>query len=97
MDAIQQTLTEINSYARSLQQLGQEPVKEIFLQVEWKEELREIAAIIHCVDSEVTGGPHTVVFWRRTELTPTFISPLHPRYKPLPYHVTSVQSSKVTN
>jgi len=37
VDAIQQPLTKINPYARSLQQLGQEPVKEIFLQVEWKE------------------------------------------------------------
>jgi len=81
----------------SLEQLGEEPVKEIFLQVEWKEESREIAAIIHRVDSEVTGGPHTVVFWRRTELTPTFISPLHPPYEPLQYHVTRVQSSKVIN
>ena len=80
-----------------LQQLGQEPVKEIFLQVEWKEESREIAAIIHHVDSKVTGGPHIVVFWRRTELTPTFIIPFHPPYELLQYHVTRVQSSKVTN
>jgi len=97
VDTIQQTLTKVNPYVRSLQQLGQEPVKEIFLQVEWKEESKEIAAIIHHVDSEVTGDPHTVVFWRRTELTPTFISPLHPLYKPLQYHVTRFQSSKVTN
>ena len=40
VDAIQQTLAEINPYAIGLRQLGQEPAKEIFLQVEWKEESR---------------------------------------------------------
>jgi len=72
MDAIQQTLAEINP---------QEPAEEIFLRVESKEEQREIAIIIHRVDSEVTGSPCTVVFWRRTELEPTFISSLHPLYE----------------
>jgi len=66
MDAIQQTLAEINP---------QEPAEEIFLHVEWKEEPREIAIIIHHVDSEVTGSPCTVVFWRRTELEQTFPPP----------------------
>jgi len=51
-----------NSLVRSL--------SEIFLQVEWKEESREIAAVIHRVDPEVTVGPCTVVFWWRTELAP---------------------------
>ncbi len=53
--------------------------------LEWKEESREIAAIIHCADSDVTGGPRTVVFWKRSELAPTFINALHPLYEPLQY------------
>ena len=53
--------------------------------MEWKEESRQIAAIIHCMDSEETGGPRTVVFWRRTQPAPTFINPLHPLYEPLQY------------
>ncbi len=83
--AIQETLTDINPYARNLRQLGQEPAEDVSLHVEWKEQSREIAAIIHRGDSEVTGGNRTVVFWRRTELAPTFISPLHPLYEPLQY------------
>ena len=53
MDAIQQTLAKIHP---------QEPAEEIFLHVEWKEEPREIAIIIHRVDLEVTGSPCTMVF-----------------------------------
>ncbi len=85
VDAIQQALTNINPYARSLHQLGQEPVEHVSLHVEWKEESREIAAIIHHADSDATGGLRTVVFWKRSELAPTFINPLHPLYEPLQY------------
>ncbi len=74
MDAIQQALTNINTYARSFRQLGQEPAEHVSLHMEWKEELREIAAIIHPADSDVTGSPRTVVFWKRSELAPTFIN-----------------------
>ncbi len=85
MDAIQRALTNINPYARSLRQLGQEPAEHVSLQVEWKEESREIAAINHRPDSDATGGPRTVVLWKRSELAPTFINPLHPMYEPLQY------------
>ena len=85
VDAIKQTLATVNPYARSLRQLGQEPAEDVSLHVEWKEESREIAAVIHRVDSDVTRGPRTVVFWRRSELAPTFISPFHPLYEPLQY------------
>ncbi len=77
VDAIQRALTNINPYARCLNQLGQEPVGHVSLHVEW-EESREIAAIIHHPDSDSTGGPRTVVFLKRSELAPTFINPLHP-------------------
>ncbi len=56
VDAIQQALTNINQYARSLRQLVQEAAEHVSLHVEWKEESREIAAIIHRADSDVTGG-----------------------------------------
>ncbi len=85
MDAIQQALTNINPYARSLHQLGQESAEHVSLHVEWKEESREIAAIIHRADCDAMGGPRTVVFWKMSELAPTFISPLHPLYEPLQY------------
>ena len=39
--------------------------------------------IIHCGDS--SGGPRTVMFWKRSELAPTFISPLDRLYEPLQY------------
>lgn len=78
VDTIQQT---VNPYTRSLRQIGQD----VSLHVEWKEESMEIAAVIHRGDSDVTRGPCTVVFWRRSELAPTFISPLYPLYKPLQY------------
>ncbi len=85
VDAIQQALTNINPYARSLRQLGQEPAQHVSLHVEWKKESREIAAIIHHADSDATGGPRTVVFWKWSELAPTFMNPLHPLYEPLQY------------
>ena len=84
VDAIQQTLATINPYAKSLRQLGQEPAKDVSLHVEWKEESREIAAIIR-VDSDATRGPRTVVFWRRSQLAPTFISPLNALSETLQY------------
>ncbi len=74
VDAIQQALTSINLYAQSLRQQGQEPAEHVSLEVEWKEESREISAINHRANSDVTGGPRTVVFWKRRELAPTFVS-----------------------
>ncbi len=85
VDAIQRALTNINPYARSLRQLGQEPAEHVSLHVEWKEELGEIAAIIHRPDSDATGGPRTVVFWKRSELAPISINSLHPLHEPLQY------------
>ncbi len=82
LHAIQEALTNINLYARSLRQLSQEPAEHVSLHLEWKE---EIAAIIHRSDSVATGSLRTVVFWKRSELAPTFINPLHPLYEPLQY------------
>ena len=84
VDIIQQTLMNFNPYARNLRQLGQEPAEDINLHVIWKEESKEIAAIIHRIDSNITG-PRTVVFWKRGKLTANFINPLNPLYEPLQY------------
>ena len=83
VDGIRHTLANINPFARGLRQLGQEPAEDISLHVEWKDESSEIGAIIHRGDS--SGGPRTVVFWKRSELAPTFISPLDRLYEPLQY------------
>ena len=53
---------------------GSEPAEDVSLHVEWKDESSDIGAIIHRGDS--SGGPRTVVLWKRSELAPTFISPL---------------------
>ena len=83
VDRIQHTLANINPFARGLRQLGQEPAEDVSLHVEWKDESSEIGAIIHRGDS--SGGPRTVVYWKRSELAPTFISPLDRLYEPLQY------------
>ena len=83
VDRIRHTLANINPFARGLRQLGQEPAEDDSLHVEWKDESSEISAIIHRGDS--SGGPCTVVFWKRSELAPTFISPFDRLYEPLQY------------
>ena len=76
-------LGQINPFARGLRQLGQEPAEDVSLHVEWNDESSEIRAIIHCGDSSV--GQRTVVFWKRSELAPTFMSPLDRLYESLQY------------
>ena len=83
VDSIRHTLAAINPFARGLRQLGQEPAEDVNLHVEWKDESSEISAIIHRGDS--SGGQRTLVFWKRSELAPTFMSPLDRLYEPLQY------------
>ena len=83
VDRIRHTLATINPFARGLRQLGQEPAEDVRFRMQWKDESSEISAIIHRGDS--SGRQRTVVFWKRSELAPTFMSPLDRLYEPLQY------------
>ena len=82
---IQETLSRINMYARNLITLGQHPAEEENLHVQWKEESSEIGAVFHHPDVGATAAGRTIVFWKRSELRPTFVSSLNPLYEPLQY------------
>ena len=85
VDAIQETLNRINIYARNLIALGQHPAVEENLHIQWKEESSEIGAVFHHPDVGPAAVGRTVVFWKRSELRPTFVSSLNPLYEPLQY------------
>ena len=85
VNTIYRTLRSTNPYARQLITLGQLPATNIALHLEWKEESSEVAAIIHQSEVGPAAGQRTVVFWKRSELQPTFIHALHPLYEPLQY------------
>ncbi len=83
VDNIQETLSRINIYARNLIALGQHPAEEENLHVQWKDESSEIGAVFHHPDVGPAAAGRTVIFWKRSELRPTFVSPLNPLYEPL--------------
>ena len=85
VDIIQETLSRINIYARNLITLGQRPAAEESLHVVWKEESSEIGAVFHHPHVGPAAAGRTVVFWKRSELQPTFVSSLNPLYEPLQY------------
>ena len=45
----------------------------------------EIGAVFQQTDVGVAATGRTIVFWKRSELRPTFISPLNPHYESLQY------------
>ena len=79
-------MSRINIYARNLITLGQHPATEKKnLHVLWKDESSEIGAVFHHPDVGPAAVGRTVVFWKRSELQPTFVSSFNPLYESLQY------------